>query len=205
MPALTAKGAATRQRIVDAAAGRVRSHGVVGTSLDDVMKATDTSKSQLFHYFPNGKAELLLAVAQHEADRVLSDQQPYLSELDSVETWQSWRDLVVRRYREQGQQCPLSALQSELGVNDPSVRAVVTELLATWQDRIVAGIRTMQAGGNFDAKVDADRAGAALLAGLQGGVTMLLATGSIMHLEAALDLGIAQLLSVGGKPRRARR
>jgi AcrR family transcriptional regulator len=197
MPTLTAKGAATRQRIVEATSARVRSHGVVGTSLDDVMAATGTSKSQLFHYFPQGKAQLLLAVAGHEADRVLSDQQPYLDQLDSIEAWQAWRDLVVQRYREQGQQCPLSALHSELGVNDPSVRAVVTDLLTTWRDRIVAGIRAMQVSGDFDRRLDADQAGDALLAGLQGGVTVLLATGSIRYLEAALDLGIRQLRSAG--------
>jgi hypothetical protein len=34
--------------------------------------------------------------------------------------------------------------------------------------------------------------------GIQGGVTMLLTTGSIAHLEAALDLGIAQLRNQAG-------
>ncbi|MFC7624159.1 hypothetical protein [Microlunatus sp. GCM10028923] len=44
---------------------------------------TRTSKGQLFHYFPGGKEELLLAVARHEADRVLDDQQPHLGDLTS--------------------------------------------------------------------------------------------------------------------------
>ncbi len=34
-----------------------------GTSLDDVRGATRTSKSQLFHYFPDGKHELVRAIA----------------------------------------------------------------------------------------------------------------------------------------------
>jgi AcrR family transcriptional regulator len=193
MPTLTAKGAATRQRIIEAAATRVRAQGVLGTSLDDVMAATDTSKSQLFHYFPDGKSQLLLAVAQHEADRVLADQQPYLDRLTTLRAWRAWRNLVVRRYREQGQQCPLSALQSELGSSDPAVRAVIADLLGTWQARIVAGIRAMQVQGTFDDRVNPERAGAAMLAGIQGGVTVLLATGSIISLEAALDIGISQL------------
>ena len=44
---------------------------------------TGTSKGQLFHYFPGGREDLLLAVADYEAGRVLADQQPYLGQLTS--------------------------------------------------------------------------------------------------------------------------
>src|SRR6266536_2612246 len=100
---LTRKGLATRQRIVAGAAELFRGRGVAGTSLDDVCEATSTSKSQLFHYFPDGRTQLLAAVAQHEADRVLDDQQPALNQLTSWAAWQAWRDRVVERYRAQDQ------------------------------------------------------------------------------------------------------
>ncbi|MEU2025459.1 hypothetical protein ABZ565_25415 [Streptomyces sp. NPDC016469] len=51
----------------------------------------------------------------------------------------------------------------------------------------------MQSIGKTDADRDADRSTAALLAGIQGGVVILLSTGSPDHLEAALDQGIADL------------
>jgi hypothetical protein len=62
-----------------------------------------------------------------------------------------------------------------------------------WQGEIAGGIRRMQATGEVDPAVDAARSAAALLAGIQGGVLLLLTTGSSAHLEAALDVGIAQL------------
>jgi AcrR family transcriptional regulator len=194
---LTTKGLATRQRIIDATAAHIRTHGVADTSLDDIRGATATSKSQLFHYFPDGKSQLLLAVARHEADRVIADQQPYLNELTTWKQWGAWRQAVVDRYRQQGQHCPLSALLSELGRADPDTRAVVVDLLGRWQGAIATGIRAMQVGGKIDAGIDPDRSGAALLAGIQGGVTMMLATGDITPLEAALDLGIDQLRQPG--------
>ncbi|MYS78611.1 TetR family transcriptional regulator, partial [Streptomyces sp. SID5926] len=67
---LTAKGRATRRRIVEGAAVELRERGVASTTLDDIMARTATSKSQLFHYFPAGKDELLVEVARFEADRV---------------------------------------------------------------------------------------------------------------------------------------
>jgi AcrR family transcriptional regulator len=194
---LTTKGKATRQRIIDAAAAHIRTHGVADTSLDDIRRATATSKSQLFHYFPGGKSQLLLAVARHEADRVIADQQPYLDELTTWKQWGQWRQVVVERYRQQGQHCPLSALLSELGRADPDTRAVVVDLLGRWQASIATGVRAMQASGKVDSGIDPDRSGAALLAGIQGGVTMMLATGDITPLEAALELGIDQLRRPG--------
>jgi AcrR family transcriptional regulator len=190
---LTDKGRATRQRIIEGAAAEIRERGVATTTLDDVGARTRTSKSQLFHYFPEGKEQLLLAVAEHEAALVIADQQPQLGKLDSWRAWQDWRDTVVDRYRRQGQQCPLNVLISQLGRSTPGAQAVVTELLNRWQLEIAAGIRGMQAQGKIATGVQADQAAAAMLAGIQGGVVVMLSTGRLTHLEAALDVGIKHL------------
>lgn len=187
---LTRKGAATRQRIVEGAASEMRRLGVFSLTLDDVMQRTATSKSQLFHYFPGGKDELLLAVARYEASGVLSDQQPELASLNSWIAWRSWRDKVVERYRRQGPNCPLNAVMGQLGPTAEGARAVVRELYARWQAELAAGIRSMQDQGEIDPALDAERGARALLAGIQGGVLIHLTTGSLEHLEAALDQGI---------------
>jgi AcrR family transcriptional regulator len=188
----TAKGQATRQRIIDGAAAEIRVRGAVATTLDDVLARTGTSKSQLFHYFPDGKDQLLLAVAELEAGRVLSDQQPHLSQLTSWAAWQRWRDVVVDRYRRQGQQCPLSTVMSEIG-RTPGAHAVTSALIEQWRTEIESGIRAMQQQGKIAESVDPSKAAAALLAGIQGGVSVLLNTGDLGYLEAALDVGIANL------------
>ncbi|MBE1469902.1 TetR/AcrR family transcriptional regulator [Kibdelosporangium phytohabitans] len=198
---LTRKGLATRQRIVEATSALVREHGTAATTLDDVRARTATSKSQIFHYFPGGKEELLLAVAEYETDRVLLDQEPYLSELTSWQAWQNWRDLVVRRYREAGVHCPLGVLITELGRKTPAAQALTGRLLERWQDRLRVGVEHMQLSGEIDPGLDADRVAASLIAAVQGGVTVLLSTGGIGHLEAALDTSLALLRATGVTPR----
>ncbi|OPC78682.1 TetR family transcriptional regulator [Embleya scabrispora] len=190
---LTRKGAATRRRIIEGAAEQIRAEGVFGLRLEDVMARTATSKSQLFHYFPDGKDELLLAVARHEAARVIDDQQPELGALTSWDAWYRWRDKVLARYRAQGVDCPLHVALSRLGTATDAGRSVAGELLDRWQGQLAEGIRHMQDGGEIAPALDADREAAALLAGIQGGVLILLTTGATTHLEAALDLGIAHL------------
>lgn len=190
---LTAKGRATRQRIIDGAATEIRQRGVTATTLDDIRARTQTSKSQLFHYFPEGKDQLLLAVAEQEAQKVLDDQQPHLGALTSWAAWQRWRDAVVDRYRRQGQHCPLGVLMSEIGRTTPGAQAVTSALVRQWHDEIAAGVRQMQSQGKVSDALDADRVAAALLAGIQGGVGVMLATGDLSYLEAALDVGIESL------------
>ncbi|WP_242908112.1 TetR/AcrR family transcriptional regulator [Actinomadura terrae] len=190
---LTAKGRATRERIIEGAAEVMRELGVPFATLEDVMARTRASKSQLFHYFPEGKDELLLAVAQHEADQVLEDQQPYLGRLDSWDAWQRWRDLVVERYEEQGDRCPLGSLFLHVGRSTPGARAIVVELMRQWQAGIAAGIRALQSAGELPSDTDVEQRAAAILAGIQGGVTILQSTGSSTHLRAALDQALADL------------
>jgi len=165
---LTRKGEATRARIVEGAAEVLRERGVVPTTLDDIRIHTATSKGQLFHYFPDGKEQLLLAVAEFEANRVLDDQEPQLSGLTSWAAWDRWRDVVVERYRRQGESCPLGSLVLQVGRSTPGARAVVLRLLRTWEAALATGIRAMQEQGRLPASLDVDQSAAARTASYCG-------------------------------------
>jgi AcrR family transcriptional regulator len=192
--ALTKKGAATRERIVAGTAELVRERGAENVGLDDVRAATATSKSQLFHYFPDGRAALLRAVAGHEADAVIADQQPYLGELDTPASWQAWRDVVVEKYRAQGDACPLSALTQQLVPGDSTIKPIIAELLRHWHELLARGVERAQADGRVDPSADPQQLASTILAAVQGGVVLMQATGSVTHLEQALD---AALLAAG--------
>ncbi|MBE3015878.1 TetR/AcrR family transcriptional regulator [Microbispora sp. NEAU-D428] len=190
---LTPKGRATRARIVEGAAEVLREKGVADVTLDDIRSRTGTSKSQLFHYFPEGKDALLLAVAQYEADQVLNDQLPQLRRLDTWDAWYRWRDTLVERYESQGDQCPLYSLFLQVGRTTPGARAIVSEFMRRWQQSLAGGVRALQRNGLLPMSVDADESAAALLTAIQGGVAIMLSTGESTHLRAALDWWIARL------------
>jgi len=190
----TAKGTATRRRIVEAAAAEIRERGTLVTTLDDVGRRSGTGKSQMFHYFPQGREQLLLAVTELEARRVFDDQEPYLSGLASRAAWEQWRDVVVDTCRDQGPHCPLGVLIADVGRYSPAAQAVTTQLIRRWQTAVRLGIEATQAAGEADPALDADRTAAAMITAVQGGVSVLLSTGSVDHLEAALNLCLDHLL-----------
>ncbi|WP_225986923.1 TetR family transcriptional regulator C-terminal domain-containing protein [Streptomyces spectabilis] len=139
-----------------------------------------------------------------EAARVIDEQQMELGSLTSWAAWRQWRDKVVARYRAQGGDCPLHAALAHLGGATDATRTVAGELLGRWRRQLAAGIRHMQSSGEIAPALDADREAAALLAGIQGGVLIVMTTGGIAHLEAAIDTGIAHLrASVRRDPQRS--
>ena len=190
---LTSKGTATMQRIVAGAAALIRDRGVANVSLDDIRDATSTSKSQLFHYFPDGKSDLLLAVARHEAEQILADQQPMLGDLTTWPKWQAWRQRVIKRYAAQGRRCPLSALTSQLGLANPATEAIITDLYDRWREYLTAGVKALIDAGEIDENTDPGKAASAILAAVTGGATMLQATGRISYLEASLTEALSGL------------
>ena len=88
---LTRKGQATRDRIVESAAGLMFRQGVAGTTTEQVQAAAGVSASQIFHYFGDKRA-LVRAVIAYQTEAVLTAQQP-LGRLDSMEALRAWAAL----------------------------------------------------------------------------------------------------------------
>jgi AcrR family transcriptional regulator len=202
---LTARGAATRARIVAAAADLVLERGVGGTTLDDIRAGTSTSKSQLFHYFPSGKAELVAAIAAFQAERVLQAQQPFLDHLDTWEAWDGWRDAVVRHYGSQPHWgCPIGSLVNEVLAEDPRLGEAVAAHLEEWRGYLEAGLARMRASGLLPDDASPRSLSTAIFAALQGGLLLTQTSRSIEPLEAALDTVLIALRAVAGLPARRR-
>jgi AcrR family transcriptional regulator len=184
----TPRGIATRDRIVEAAADLVLARGAGATTLDDIRAGTATSKSQLFHYFPGGKSELVGAIAAFQAERVLDAQRPYLDTLDSWDAWDGWRRAVIAHYGSQPHWgCPIGSLASELNGRDPERAAEVAATMDRWRGYLEAGLRRMRAAGVLRADADAEALAMSIFAALQGGLLLTQTMQSIRPLEAALD------------------
>jgi AcrR family transcriptional regulator len=193
---LTPKGAATRARIVSAAADLILARGVGGTSLDDIRAGTATSKSQLFHYFPGGKTELVSAIASFQSDRVLNAQRPFLDALDTWDAWEGWRDALIAHYGSQPHWgCPIGALAAELIGNDPERAAELGAHMDRWRGHLQAGLQRMIAGGLLREDTDARELALGMFAALHGGLLLTQTMQSIEPLAAALDGALTALRS----------
>jgi TetR/AcrR family transcriptional repressor of nem operon len=191
---LTTKGAATRSRIVEAAAELMFVQGVAGTTLDQVRDVARVSSSQIYHYFAD-KDALVHAVVAYQNHAVVGSQEADLHTLATVADLRAWRDRLVdhqRRLQCRGG-CPIGALGSELGELDRDVREGVSAGYHRWERAIREGYVAMRAHGILPASVDVGNLATATLAALQGGLLLCQMHRTTEPLEAALDTVIAHV------------
>ena len=196
----TAKGLATRERIVEAAAQLIHERGVASTTTELVRDAAEVSSSQLYHYFKD-KMELVRAVIAYQTDAVIGAQAEILGHLDSMRALRRWRDLLVRVQR--GARCaggcPLGTLSSEIAEIVPEFRIDLNLAFTRWGNGIRSGLRAMYARGALRKDTDPDRLATALLAAVQGGLLLTQIRRNTKPLEAAVDTMLDHIESLTKK------
>jgi AcrR family transcriptional regulator len=190
----TAKGLATRQRIVAAASALILEHGVEAAKLEDIQDAAHVSASQLYHYFED-KGALILAVIDHQTDAVLGAHRPVLERLDSFDALGEWRDLIVESIEAQHcvGGCPLGSLVGGLAESDPIARAALAESFARWEQLLRAGIETMRDRGELSVDIEPGSLAVSVLASVQGGLLLSQAHRDSTPVRIAVDTAIAYL------------
>ena len=139
----TARGRATRERIVRAATDLVAERGVAGTSLDDVRAVAHASKSQLYLYFAD-REELLRAVAESTCDTVLGTQADALAGFDSLAGIERYLDAIVALQVERNTPgCPIGSLAGQLVERDEASRLILADGLGRWELSLRAGLEAM--------------------------------------------------------------
>lgn len=204
-PRLTARGAATRARIIDAAATLVYERGFTGTSLDDVMAATGTSKSQLYHYFAD-KDALIREVIKAQLGRITAAQQA--AGLHEVTTWaalQRWCDhfVTATQATHGARGCPLGSLVGELADQSEPARRVLAQCFADWQSYLSQGFTAMRDNGELTTQADPAELALTMISALQGGLLMAQATRSARPVELTLNMALHHAAAYRQHPNQA--
>ncbi len=147
-PRITERGRRTRQRIIEATGEQILATGIGGTTLDDVRAATLTSKSQLFHYFPGGKIELVREVAEWEGRQLLEAQEPHIHDLGRWESWEAWRTGLVDYYIGRGRwACPIGSLATQAAAVDAELERTIAASMRAWRAFLARGVERMREAG----------------------------------------------------------
>ena len=192
--AFTAKGLATRQRIVEAASALIVEHGLESATLEDIQGEARVSASQLYHYFED-KSALILAVIDHQTETVLGAHRQVLERLDSFDALVGWRDMIVTMLEAQNcvGGCPLGSLAAGLAESDPIARNALAESFSQWERLLADGLTAMRARGELRPDIDVDTLAVSVLASVQGGLLLSQTRRDSSAVRIAVDTSIAYL------------
>lgn len=187
---LTAKGQATRARILQHAAELIYANGVHATNNDKLRHTAGVSGSQINHYFPT-KEDLVLAVIGWQAENVLSfhrsDRFAGFETVDALRDWAAYYIAYERAYQEG---CTLGSLASEIIKTDLDVHDELASAFGQWREIFRAGLERMQQLGRLRDDADPIRLANLLPAAFQGGMLLAQAAGEIAPLRDALQTAI---------------
>jgi TetR/AcrR family transcriptional regulator, transcriptional repressor for nem operon len=140
----------TRQRILHAAFAEFYSNGFQGGSLNDIVKAADTTKGALFHHFPSGKQQLGYAVVDEIIGPLLVKRwlERQAGSTDPItELKRSFRRYVKEDIATDAYLlgCPLNNLAQEMSPLDEGFRKRIDGLYAKWRkcytEALTAGVK----------------------------------------------------------------
>jgi TetR/AcrR family transcriptional repressor of nem operon len=196
-PRLTARGRATRERIVAAASALMLQQGVARTTIEDIQLAAEVSASQMYHYFTD-KADLVSAVVDFQTDQVLDFQHQGLDSVNTLDDLRRWRDLVVDTTiaMQCAGGCPIGSLASDLSETDPVARAQLARSFARWETLLHDGLSRMRDRGELPATADTGQLALSLLAAVQGGLLLSQVRRDVAPLRAVLNSLIDHIASL---------
>jgi AcrR family transcriptional regulator len=171
----TAKGRATRERIIQAGARVLLAEGLSGFTMDLVRQTASVSGSQLAHYFVDRQA-LVRAVLSRQIEVVLDfHRQPTLGGLDTFKDWERWADLNLRYLRKVGYRGTPTyhTLAGQLAKSDDATRQTLGEGYLRWVDLLEESFRRMKDRGVLVTAANPRQLAMIVVAGHQGSGTLL--------------------------------
>jgi TetR/AcrR family transcriptional regulator, transcriptional repressor for nem operon len=165
--------------------------GVAATTIDDVLAASATSKSQFYQHFDD-KSELVYEVITLRADEILDWQRLRLEKVDSFRGLYQWRDAMVQRcvLRRGLWGCELGSLAAELSDTDDQARTSLNEHFGQWRQLIAEALERMRDAGVLRTDINAPALATGLLAAVEGGYLLSQTAHDPRPMQTALNMAI---------------
>jgi TetR/AcrR family transcriptional repressor of nem operon len=183
----SAKAAATRDQILDAAARLIHLRGYHGTSLDDVLRESGVGKGNFYYYF-RSKEDLGFAIIDRVVERFLERTlepafvDPTADPLDQVRAFLD-RLLDVQRQRNCVGGCPMGNLACELSDVHEGFRQRLADIFERWRMMLATTLERGRESGRLRADLDAASAAGFVVASLEGAILMAKVTKDISVME----------------------
>lgn len=200
----TARGRETRERMLRTAAELMHVRGVHGTSVDDVLEASETGKSQFYRYF-GSKDELVREVLRFQMQEWLKRSGPVLARLDSWRGFEEWFERISEFQSKRGfvGGCPVGSLAAEMADADNGLRLDLAEAFRLRRHFVTQGLGAMKERGELAESADPEALSEFVLATIQGALLLAATEKDGRVLRHALAEVLAHLRSFARKPAQA--
>ncbi|WP_280462967.1 TetR/AcrR family transcriptional regulator [Nocardia carnea] len=161
-----AKGAETRQRMIEATRSSIERRGYFGTGLNQILTDSDTPRGSLYFHFPGGKDELV-AAAVTQTSGVIDTALAEADLTDPAGAVTALITLLGDRLEASGWECgcPVATVALEVSGANDTVQRACAEVYGRWTEALRISLRT----AGYD---NADDLAVSLLALIEGALLL---------------------------------
>jgi TetR/AcrR family transcriptional regulator, lmrAB and yxaGH operons repressor len=124
----------TKQRMLDSAVALLRARGAAGVTVESVLAHSGAPRGSVYHHFPGGRSELILAAARQAGDHIaamidqsVADGDPHAALDRFVQFWK--HALTATNYLAG---CPIVALAVDSHQDIPEAAELVRDVFTRW-------------------------------------------------------------------------
>lgn len=183
------KAKETKERIIKQAAELFNQQGYAGSSISDIMRATQLQKGGIYNHFQS-KQELALAAFDFASGQA---SKRFLiaikGKCNAIERLQAILS-VFRSYIDDpplAGGCPILNTAIESDDTNPALRDRVQKAMDTWRNLICRIINKGISKGEICSNVEADTVATIMISTIEGAVMMSKLYGNPIHLERAIN------------------
>lgn len=129
-------GMETKQHLIKTAGHLFSCYGFEAVSISTIIKESNTTKGALYHHFPNGKEELLLAAIQYTGDLLLTDTKNLLNKsADPIEMLFNQLNLIATQIEQKHELygVPIGNIAGEMALKNNEIRLACDHVFKSWQ------------------------------------------------------------------------
>jgi TetR/AcrR family transcriptional repressor of nem operon len=189
----TGRGRASRDRIVERAAGLFAERGIAGTSLDEVLAAAGAGKGQFYHYF-RSRDELAAAAVGYRCAQVIAGLTEALGGVSSLAGLEQTLAGFVAGFEEMGLPgCPIGTLATEVAGRNEEARVQAAAGFDAWERLLADALERIRQRGELRADASPAVLATGLLASIEGGMVLSQARKDAASLRVAVETGLSQV------------
>jgi AcrR family transcriptional regulator len=189
----TARGRASRERIVERAAGLFAERGIAGTSVDEVLAAAEVGKGQFYHYF-RGRDDLAAAAVGWRCSQVIAGLTQALGGVSSLAGLEQALAGFVTGFEQMGLPgCPIGTLSTEVAGRNEDARVQAAAGFDAWEQLLADVLERARQRGELRADASPAVLATELLASIEGGMVLSQARKDMAPLRLAVNAGLARV------------
>jgi len=176
----------TKSMIIDTATALFQQKGYIGVGLNEILKACNISKGSLYHHFPNGKEELLIACLQSMSEVITIDIENIFNRYQTTqEATEAMIDKLIDNYDREGTIAgyTFTSIVSEMAALSDPVRNACSSLYNKMK-----GIYTEKLETDGFSRETAHSIALMMTASIEGGIILCLTQKSSIPLTVIRNL-----------------